>query len=336
MAPGVVRPAAVAESVSRQLASIPTRPLLCVLAIMQWLAAIVVGFSVGRAGPLAVVIPQVVILVPLVLVVVYGTALQLGGRVFAVWAAAVWMVLPYAALAYATPSLRDDYEHRFLPHLLGLSDDPRFPAMVALSAAIFFVLRALETARLLDTAIAASSAAVGAAFAPRAALVALAPVVGLAVAGKRRLTLVAGVLLAVLLAIVGIVVAVGPLSPPFAHVDAHALGEALATLRENFWSGRVLEWVAIAGVVGAIRGNRACGLMVAVSLLAALFSVQAEAIPVERNLALLRALLPVWPGVALAVASIPLLLPRGHATRTAADELDAVGAALSARLKRPW
>jgi hypothetical protein len=100
----------------------------------------------------------------------------------------------------------------------------------------------------------------------------------------------------------------------------------LKTLSENFWSGRVIEWLAIAGVVGALRGNRAAGAMVGLAVLAAFLSLPAELTPVARNLTLLRGLLPVWPAVTLALASIPLLLPRRHSVEVKSTGAQGAGA----------
>jgi hypothetical protein len=208
--------------------------------------------------------------------------------------------------------LRHDYAHRFLTHVLGLADDPRFPAMVAFLGAVLFTLRAIETALSVDAAIAVASAALGAAFAPRAALVAIVPVVGLALGGRRRNAIVAAATLVILLAAVGSAVAAGLLSHPFANVGVDGPGSTLSSLSENFWSGRVLEWLAIAGVVGAVRGRRTAGAMLGVALLAAFFSLRGETLPIAKNLSLLQALLPVWPAVSLAVASVVLLVPRGR------------------------
>ena len=294
----------------------PTRTLVAVLACVQWLLTVVIALTNGHDGSLLIVIPQVVILLPLSLALVHGTALRLGGRAFAAWAAALWVVLPYAGIAYANPSLRHDYAHRFLPHVLGLADDPRFPGMVAFLAAVFFALRAIETGLWVDVAAAVAGAGLGAAFVPRAALVAVAPLVGLAVGGRTRRAIPAAAALAILLAVVGAAVAAGLLSSPFAHVGIHGPADTLSSLSENFWSGRVLEWLAIAGVAGAIRGSRAAGATIGVAVLAAFVSLQSEVAPAARNLSLLHALLPVWPAVTLAVASLPLLVPRaGSAAR---------------------
>lgn len=323
-----------AANAGTRLASVPTRQLLVGLAVAQWILTLVVAIAFGRHGSLAIVVPQVVVLLPVALVLVHATALRLGGRLFAVWAAVVWIVLPYAGLLYATPSLRHDYAHRFLPHLLGLADDPKFPAMVAFLAATFFTLRALETGAMLDVGLAVGSAGLGAAFAPRVALVALAPVVGLAVAGRWRLTAAAGAGIAVVLAVVGVAVATDVLGTPFAQLGLHGPGDTLASLRENFWSGRVLEWLGIAGVAGALRGSRVGGAMIALALVAALLSLETRAPAEASNLFFLQTFLPVWPSVALAIAAIPLLVPHRQATRTAADELTSVASAL--RLKRLW
>jgi hypothetical protein len=306
------------------VAAVPPRTLLVSLACAQWLLVVVTARAIGHTGSIAIVVPQVVVLLPLALVLVYEVALRLGGRLFAAWAAAVWIALPYAGLVYANPSLRHDYAHGFLPHLLGLADDPRFPAMVAFLAAVLFALRAMETARNIDVAISVAAAALGAAFVPREALVALAPVVGLALGGRARHAIFAAAALAILLAGVAGAVAAGLLSSPFTHVGIHDATGSLGSLKENFWSGRVLEWLAIAGVAGAVRGRVAAGAMIGIALLAAFVSRQGgDVTPLARNLSLLRTFLPVWPAVALAVASLPLLLPgrhiRAQATRAAAE-----------------
>jgi len=324
---------AAAAAALNLVASTPTRPLLLVFAVVQWILVGAVAATLGHDGSLAIVIPQVVVLLPIVLVLVHGTALRLGGRVFAAWATLVWIVLPYAGLVYATPSLRHDYAHQFLPHVLGLADDPRFPAMVAFLAAMLFTLRALETDAMLDLAIAVGAAGLGAALTPRAAVVAATPVVALVVAGRLRLAAAAAAGLAILLGTVGLAVAAGPLAPPFAHVGFHGPGNALAGLSENFWSGRVLEWFALAGIAGAFRGRRAVGSMIALALLAALLSAPGEHTSLDRNLALLQAFLPVFPALGIAVASIPLLVRHGPARRTATQELRALSSAFADRLK---
>jgi hypothetical protein len=196
--------------------------------------------------------------------------------------------------------------------------------MVAFLAAMLFALRAIEGARNIDAAIAVAAAAVGSAFVPREALVALAPVVALALGGKIRHAILAAAALAILLAGVAGAVAAGLLSSPFTHVGVHNATGSLGSLKENFWSGRVLEWLAIGGVVGALRGRLAAGAMIGIALLAAFVSRQGgDVSPLAQNLSLLQTFLPVWPAVALAVAALPLLAPGrrmgAQTARTAAE-----------------
>ena len=68
------------------------------------------------------------------------------------------------------------------------------------------------------------------------------------------------------------------------------------------------------------------GAMIGVALVATLFSLPTGPTPLATNLALLHALVPVWGAVALAMASIPLLVPRrqtagGTQARTTAESL---------------
>jgi hypothetical protein len=286
---------------------------LVALVVIQWLVIAAAAAKVGHSSTLWIVVPQVVVLVPVTLVIVVETAKRFGPTTFAAWAGVVWIALPFVGIPYANRSFRHEYSHGFLLRLLGLADDPRMPAMACLAAALLFTFRAVETNRRRDVGIAVVAGAGCAALAPSVALVALVPIVGLAVGGRRRAALESAVALVVLGAALWAGVAAGPLSGPFAHVDFHAAGRTLSSLSEDFWSGRVLEWLAIAGVAGAVRGNRAGGAMTGFAFLAAFFSVRLEPLPSTRNLELLHALLPAWPVVVLAVASLPLLWPRPHA-----------------------
>jgi hypothetical protein len=233
--------------------------------------------------------------------------------VFAAWAAFVWTVLPYAGIVYANRGFRDTYEHRFLLHVVGLTADARFAALAAFLAAAVLALRAAERAAMPEALLASTAAAVGAACAPRAAVAAAAPVLALVVAGRRRQAVAGTALLALLLALVGGAVAAGWLSPPFAAFSPASAHGALASLNEDFWSGRVLEWLALAGIVGMLRVHRAAAVGIAAVFLAGYLSVGGHVeSPSERNLGLLLALLPAWGAFVLLVASVPLLVPRAR------------------------
>jgi hypothetical protein len=306
------------ERAGRRVSMFPRRTVVLSLVALQWLLVLVVALDVGHHGSIAIVIPQVVLLVPLALVLVYEIARRLGGPLFAAWAGLAWIVLPYALLAYATPSLRTLYAHQFLPQLLGLSDDPRFAAMVAFGGAVYLALRALDTGSAVDVWATVAAAGLGSALAPREALVAVAPVVGLALRGRWRPALLATIALAAILVAVGFAVSGDLLNGPFArfgYTDPHG---TLGGLRETFWSGRVMEWLGLAGIVAAIRARPAAGVIVAGCFLAAVASIGRGHTPVDANLELLQSLLPAWVAVTLVVAAIPLLAPRVGAPTTPA------------------
>jgi 4-amino-4-deoxy-L-arabinose transferase-like glycosyltransferase len=306
------------ERAGRRVSMFPRRTVVLSLVALQWLLVLVVALDVGHHGSIAIVIPQVVLLVPLALVLVYEIARRLGGPLFAAWAGLAWIVLPYALLAYATPSLRTLYAHQLLPQLLGLSDDPRFAAMVAFGGAVYLALRALDTGSAVDVWATVAAAGLGSALAPREALVAVAPVVGLALRGRWRPALLATIALAAILVAVGFAVSVDLLNGPFArfgYTDPHG---TLGGLRETFWSGRVMEWLGLAGIVAAIRARPAAGVIVAGCFLAAVASIGRGHTPVDANLELLQSLLPAWVAVTLVVAAIPLLAPRVGAPTTPA------------------
>ncbi|HEY5058568.1 MAG TPA: hypothetical protein VII51_06085 [Gaiellaceae bacterium] len=311
-------------------------PLVVVgaLALTQWAALAVVALRVAHHGWVfdtgsrpssgvvsalpAIVLGQTLVLLPLALWLVYAVADRLAGRVFAAWAATVWVLLPYAGYAFSTGGYRHTYSDGFLTHALGLTADPAFPAMLAFLASGYFALRVLATGSAAAVGATIAGAAAGAAFAPRAALVALAPVAALAIGGRRKHAAAAAAGVAFALLAIGIAVAVGLLGSSFAHFGFNAPEGALASLNENFWSGRVLEWLTIGGIIGALRRSRPAGVFVAAAAVFAFLSIHgATSSPAAAHLVMLREMLPAWFATAITIAAVPLLLPRGRATRPA-------------------
>jgi len=317
--PYLERGRSVLEAGCRRLDAAPRRAILVPLAALQWALVLAVALTVGHEGSTAATVVQVLVLLPVALVLVYETSSRLWSRVYAAGAALVWVVLPYVGLLYSNRSFRHTYAHGFLVHVVGLAADARFVAMVAFLAAALLTVRALETDAMLDAAAAVGAAAVGAAFAPRAAVVAIAPVAALAIGRRTRLAATAAVLSAASLAVVAAAVAAGWLASPFAAFSVGAAADALAPLGENFWSGRLLEWLALAGIVAMLRTRRVAGTVLGVIFLAGSLSLPAAgtATSAARNLSLLETMLPVWGAFALLVAAIPRLLPRGSAPESA-------------------
>ena len=329
---------AVLDISGERVAAVRSRHVLAALAATQWLLLAVLALRAGHDGwvydPAArpgagvvsalpgIVLFQTLVLLPLALVLVFAVARELAGRVFAAWAATVWVLLPYAGIVFANRSFRHAYVDRFLTHAVGLAADPAFPALVLFLLASLFALRAARAGAAAEVAGAVVAAAAAVAFAPRAATVAIVPVAALAAGGRRRATAAAALLLAVLLLGVGLAVHAGLLAGPLGRVSPGTAGDILASLKETFWSGRVLEWLLAAGIVGALRGRLPAGTVVAVASLAGFLSISGGADPRSASVAMLQGVLPAWFAIVLAVASIPLLAPRGGARRPAAEVLE--------------
>ncbi len=339
---------AIVVATGEWLAEAPPLVVLGALALIQWAALAAVALRVAHDGWVydtgsrpgsgvvsalpAIVVGQTLVLLPLALWLVYAVADRLAGRVFAAWAAAVWVLLPYAGYAFSTGGYRHTYADGFMTHALGLTADPAFPAMVAFLASGYFALRAPATHWGPTLAATLATAAAGAAFAPRAALVALAPAAAFMIGGRRARVVAAAVGLALVLLGIGIAVGVGLLHSPFAQLGLHAPSGALASLNENFWSGRVLEWLTIAGIIGALRRARPAGVFVAAASLLAFLSIHGgEKTPAATHLVMLRETLPAWFATAITIAAIPLLAPRGRAVRPASLTL----ASIAFRLQEP-
>ena len=357
-APGPAREAyrrlrAVVVATGERLAAAPPLAVLGTLALAQWAALAAVALRVVHDGWVfdtasrpsagvvsalpAIVIGQTLVLLPLALWLVYSVADRLAGRVFAAWAATVWVLLPYAGYPFANRSFRHEYADRFLTHVVGLTADPAFLALVAFLASGYFALRALATGWAPAYAATFASAAVGAAFAPREALVAVAPAAALAVGGRRAHAAVAAVGLALVLLVVGVASGTGLLSAPFAQFGLHAPEGALASLNENFWSGRILEWLTIAGIIGAVRRGRPAGVFVAAASLLAFLSIRTGGkTPAAGHLMMLHETLPAWFAIVITIAAVPLLAPRGHAARPARVTLQSIWDRLQQPVDLGW
>ena len=353
-APGVARETyrqlrAVVAAAGERLAAAPPFAILGTLALVQWGALAALALRVAHDGWVydtgsrptsgvvsalpAIVVAQTLVLLPLALWLVYAVADRLAGRIFAAWATAVWVLLPYAGYPFANRSFRHEYADGFLTHVVGLTADPAFPAMVAFLASGYFALRALATGRAPAYAATFATAAVGAAFAPREALVAVAPAAALAIGGRRGQAAAAGVGLALVLLVVGVASGTGLLSAPFAQFGLHGPNGAIVSLNENFWSGRILEWLTIAGILGAVRYGRPAGVFAATASLLAFLSIhEGGNTPAAGHLMMLHETMPAWFAIVITFAAIPLLTPRGHAARPARVTL----ASILLRLEQPF
>ena len=92
------------------------------------------------------------------------------------------------------------------------------------------------------------------------------------------------------------------------HPSWKAFEATMAELREFFWSNRLLQWIPVAGAVGALRLTRS-GAALLVGWLGT-FAIVVAATPssfVEGRFFV--ELIPSWPAYALLAAAIPALVP---------------------------
>lgn len=321
-----------------------------------WVWPVVMLPIAGLAGPSylvgvpAIVIVQFLFLLPVSLLCVYAIASRIGGRALGYWAAAWWVVVPFAVEFLFVERYRDTWHVQVLPQAFGLTGLGDYPSMVALLAAAAFFVRALETRARPDIVAAGLVTGIAIGIKPSNGLFVLAPLVGFALA--RRWRAVAGFGLALVPALFVLAVwkergsgiallALEPVhlaaaaeipdfSPPtfwervgsYLPLDFHQLNHQFLGFREFFWSARMLELVPVAGVVAVARRSVPLAGFLGVWL-GSFFAIKGSlpAVNVESG-SLWRFMMPAWPAYFLLGAALPLLVPR-------------LGAELIERLRAP-
>jgi hypothetical protein len=295
----------------------------------------IAGPNLVSAFP-AIVLLNVLVLMPGALFALYGIAARIGGRVFGYWAVLLWIVLPFIGILYTNTGYHQRYTELLLPQAFGLTAMADFPTTVAVLVSIYFCVKALldEHPQRLDAAAAGVAAGIAIAIKPASALFLVGP--ALAFAYARRLELLglmtAGLAPAVLTLTVWKGRGLGNV-PLLAH-DAPAGGLAAVAplgglnlarywdqlhwdrftnnidlLREHFWSGRVIQWLVLAGVIGLARRSRPAAVLVGGWFLTFAFVKGSYASASFEDGSLFRILMPTYPAFVLLLASLPLLLP---------------------------
>ena len=286
----------------------------------------------------AIVLFDVIVLLPLALLALYGIAARLGGRVFGYWTVLVWIVLPFVGILYTDTGYHQKYTELLLPQGLGLTAMADFPTMVAVLVMVYFALKVVLDAApsLADGAAAGIAAGAAVAVKPSTALLLLGPV--LAFVAARRLPALAafvGALVPPLAALalwkqrgLGQLPLLGALDgrPP-ANVAAiepvvglnlhrytkdlswHRLATNIDLLREHFWSGHLAVWLLLAGLVAVGLRSRVVALLVFGTVLPFVLVKSAYTDTSVEDGSLFRILIPIYPLFVLGVASLPLLVP---------------------------
>jgi hypothetical protein len=251
----------------------------------------------------------------------------------------LWIALPFIGVWYTDAGYHQKYTELLLPQAFGLTALADLPTTVATLVSIYFCVRALFAERplLLDGVAAGVAAGAAIAIKPATSLFLAGPV--LAFAYRRRFELAGAMLAGLAPAVVTLAVwkerGLGHL-PVLSQSAGRLAGHGLAAgaplgglsfgkyyhqlnwshladnidqLREHFWSGRLIVWLVVAGLVGLARRSLTASLLVGGWFLAFALVKGSYA---EANVAdgsFFRILMPSYPAFVLLIAAVPLLLP---------------------------
>ncbi len=296
--------------------------------------ALLAGPSYLAALP-AVVLLQVLVLLPLGLVFAYGIGERVAGRWFGYTVAVGWIVAPYLAIPGFVHRFHEQWVDQFLPQALGLTGLSDFFAMVATAGAAWLFLRMLDTRGDGDAVLAGLLTGLSIGIKPPDVLFVAGPLLAILVARRWRngavyaaAILPAALTLAVWkerglghLPILGVTIVQGaaggasvvpPLGlslPKSLNFDWGHLGDNMAQIREFFWSMRLVEILPFAGVVAVARVSLAKALFFA-GWLAAFVLVKGTSDRANvQDGTFFRLLMPAWPAYLVLAAALPLLVP---------------------------
>ena len=297
----------------------------------------VAGSDLVSAFP-AIVLFNVLILLPAAVLSLYGIAARIGGRLFGYWTLLLWITVPFVGVLYTNVGYHQRYTELTLPQSFGLTAMADMPTMAFALVAAYFVAKVLfdATPTLVDAV--AAGVAAGAAIAVKPATVLFLAGPALALLYKRRFAhagaIVAGLAPAVAALTVwkarglGNVPLLSRAAPngPTGLAAAHPLAALnlgrylhqlnwsrflnnLDLLREHFWSGRLIEWLVIAGLIALARRSVAAALLVGGWFFAfAIVKGTFVGASIE-DASLLRLMMPAFPAFVLLIASLPYLVP---------------------------
>jgi hypothetical protein len=307
--------------------------------------ALVGGPNLVSPLPLIILL-NVLVLMPVALLATYGIGTRIGGRLFGYWCAALWILVPLIGIKYADAGYHQRYTELLLPQSLGLTAMSDFPSLVSSVVAAYFGLRAAQDDAPWDGVFAGLFAGIALGIKPSDAPLLVG--IGLALLWARRVRAggyaVAGLAPGILALALWKGRGEGNLpilrsGAPGAHA-APVLGGLnihqyihpswsfftgqLHDIEQHFWSVRVLEWLAIAGLIGLLRRSRPAGLLFGgwfFSMLAVKWTSPNHGTIADSDL--LRQSIPTIPAALMLLAGILLLFP-------------GVPQRLTASVPRPW
>jgi hypothetical protein len=285
----------------------------------------------------AIVLVQVVLLLPLALVALYGVAKRLLGAGVARFAVVAWILVPYSVIPLFVQRYHGRWVDQTLPQVLGLTGMGDFASMALLLCAVYLLFRHIDEGGWETAALAGLVVGFVLGLKPSNALFLAAPTVGLLIARRYRGAVAFG--LALLPAVVtlmiwkqrglghlplfssaaGVTLAAGAQfagdhvaalnTSKYLKFDWTHLSNNLDSIREYFWSNRLVEWLALAGALGAIRVSRAKGAFLVVWL--GLFFLIKGSSPLASvdTASFWRLLTPAWPAYFLLGVSVLAIVP---------------------------
>lgn len=287
----------------------------------------------------AIVLLNVLVLLPVGMCSLYGVAARIGGRLFGYWTLLLWVSLPFLGILYTNQGYHQRYTEVTLPQSFGLTAMSDFPSMIAAIVSVYFCARVVLTATptLLDAAAAGAAAGVAIGIKPATTFFLIGP--ALAFMSRRYLqsvgAFVAGLLPAVIalavwkdrsfgyLPVVGHAAArpfvglaagapllgLGGLHQYFGHLAWSQLSDNIDLLREHFWSGHFVIWLFLAGLVALLRMSPRGFLLVGGAILPFALAKGSYIGSSIEDTTFFRLLMPCFPWFVVAVAALPFLVP---------------------------
>ncbi len=298
------------------------------LAPITWIT----GPTFIQALPLIAVV-NVLVMGPIALLCVYAIAERVGGRLLGLWSAALWVVVPYLSIPLFVARYHEKFVDQFLPQALGLTAMADYFSMVALLVAAVFVLRSIDSRSWTDAVVAGAVVGVAGGAKPPNFLFLGGAV--LAYVGCRRpreaLAFGAAIVPALLTLLIwksrglGTVplfslgevheamgsapVAVQTNLNRYVNLDWDAWKQNMSNLREFFYSARLAQWAALAGLVAVARRRPGVAALLGGWLGAFLLVKGASPLASIEGNSFFRLLMPAWPPYLLLLAAVPTLVP---------------------------
>ena len=285
----------------------------------------------------AIVLVQVVLLLPLGVLALYGTTKRLLGSGIARLAVAAWILVPFSVIPLFVQRYHGRWIDQTLPQVLGLTGMGDFASMVLLLCAAYLLFRHLDEGGWETAVLAGLIVGFVLGLKPSNALFLAAPFVGLLVGRRYRGAVAFGLaLLPTVVTLIlwkqrglgqlplfssaaGVTLAAGAqtMTDHVAALNTHKylkfdwahLQNNLDGIREYFWSNRLVEWIPLVGALGALRVSRAKGALLAVWL--GLFFLIKGSSPLASvdTASFWRLLTPAWPAYFLLGISVLAMVP---------------------------